>query len=457
MAGTSVTVSTARADAFGNDRGTDDGIAEVRLDGVPCAGSTCELTRAGTARITATIGSIVGTADVEVSPAATDTVSVTLDDASIVANGTATTTARIRSTDVFGNRTATPTSSMSLTATPATGAPAIGTLAADGTGGWAATVTSSTTLGTWTLTATDATTDPDTSGTAPLRQRADVGSVVAFTSAVPSLVANGVDATDVDLRVTDATGHPIESAAPTVVASGAQVLSSVVDRGDGRYRVRVTSSTVAGDAVLTASLAGTGAATLALMQVPGAPARVELASSLASIVADGASSASITAVVRDAHGNAVTGAGADVVWSVDANATIVAAGARVGATSIATLTSSTAGTATVRAVASGIVATVPVLVTAKPASQVVPPPVPPAITPAAVAKIVSIPAAAFAFVPGAPDRTTLPVTCPVAASNGCRGSVAVRAVGARGAVLASDWLDPVGLVFDDGCGGHADA
>lgn len=443
VAGASVTFATVRRDTYGNDRGTADGVATFDLDGATCTGAACTLTRAGQRTITATVGARTGAAHVDVTAASVDSIEASIDDAQVVANGSSTTTVRVAAIDAFGNPA--PSSTPVFSISPATGAPVIGALVADGVGAWKALVTSSATRGTWTITATDASVTPAEVDTVELRQVAGGAAAVAFVSAAPTLVADGVSAADVDLHVSDATGHPVEGAHVSVTSSGAQVIGAVSGLGDGDYRAQLTSSTVAGTSELTVSVTGIATPiTRTITQVPGAPARISLTASATSIVADGAAAATITAVTFDAHDNEVGDTRADVTWAVGAGAAI-ASGTRVGARSVATLTATAAGTATVHATAGAAAASLDVTVTALP---VAPPAVPPAaptapttkpvaLTPAAVTQIVALPTAALALTGATPDRASLPIECPETSTTGCRGSVTVRATNNGGAVLGT--------------------
>lgn len=96
--------------------------------------------------------------------------------------------------------------------------------------------------------------------------------------------------------------------------SGEKV-SATTNHNDGTYTAVVTSSTTVGQATITVTDNFTGpnelptsiSATATLTQVPGPGARLDLTVSPTSIVANGASTATATAIVTDAHGNAVPG------------------------------------------------------------------------------------------------------------------------------------------------------
>ncbi|MEN0105538.1 MAG: Ig-like domain-containing protein, partial [Pseudomonas sp.] len=91
--------------------------------------------------------------------------------------------------------------------------------------------------------------------------------------------------------------------------------SSVTD-GNGIATMQLTSSSAVATATVEAT-AGAARNTANVSFVAGAAATLDLAAAPASIVADGSSASTLTATVKDLHGNSV-GAGVQVAWSTTA-------------------------------------------------------------------------------------------------------------------------------------------
>jgi hypothetical protein len=111
--------------------------------------------------------------------------------------------------------------------------------------------------------------------------------------------------------VTDANGNRVAGNNLRFSSTdGGQSLGTVTDRGDGTYRVTITSSRKAGTATVTAvddSASPPISAGAQLTQAPGPPAKVSVSLSPSSITANGTSTSTATATVTDANGNRVAG------------------------------------------------------------------------------------------------------------------------------------------------------
>jgi hypothetical protein len=179
----------------------------------------------------------------------TDTLGVALAPASIVANGTTTSTATATIT-ADGK----PVSGDVPVFASSDSGEKIGAVTDHGNGTYTATVTASTTIGTATITATDSSVSPGIAGTAKLVQAAGPATAVAVTLSPASLIANGTAASVATATVTDAQGH---AETGQHVAFGStdpgEKIGAVTDHGNGTYTATVTSSTTAGSPTITAT------------------------------------------------------------------------------------------------------------------------------------------------------------------------------------------------------------
>jgi adhesin/invasin len=177
-------------------------------------------------------------------------VSVRVSPASIVANGTSTSTATATVSDVNGHNVA--GDSVAFASTD--GGETIGSVTDHGNGTYTATVTSSTTVGAPTLTASDSSLLPHVTGTVTLTQTPGPATNVSVGFSPASIVANGTSTSTATATVTDVNGNrvPGESVGFSSSDSG-ETIGSVTGHGDGTYTATVTSSTTVGAPTLTAS------------------------------------------------------------------------------------------------------------------------------------------------------------------------------------------------------------
>jgi hypothetical protein len=258
-------------------------------------------TTVGSSTITATdsTSTLTGTALLTQTAGPAGTVTVALSPTSIAASGTATSTATATVKDAQGHLL--PSESVSW-ASSDTGDKFSGQTNA-GNGTYTATITSSTTVGTPTITATDGT----VSGTATLTQTAGPAATVTVALSPTSIIANGTATTTATATVKDAQAHllPTETVTFTSSDTGDKV-SATTNAGSGTYTATVTSSTTVGTPTITAT-DGTVSGTATLTQTVGSAATVQIAVSPAVILANGTSTAAVTATVEDAQGHLLTG------------------------------------------------------------------------------------------------------------------------------------------------------
>ena len=203
-------------------------------------------TTVGTPTITATDGTASGTAILTQTIDPPATVTVALNPTSIIANGTATTTATATVKDAGG--TLLPTETVAFKSSD-TG-DKVGATTNAGSGTYTAVITSSTTVGAPTITAIDGT----VSGTAALTQT--VGPAATVTVAVSPLViiADGTSTAAATATVADAQGHLLPGQSVSFKSTDpGQFFGQVSDNGNGTYGVQVRSSTRVGSATITAT------------------------------------------------------------------------------------------------------------------------------------------------------------------------------------------------------------
>lgn len=225
----------------------------------------------------------------------------------IVADGKSTTRLTMTLTDAHGNAI----DGRLLRVTSSDPGMTTGLLIGQGNGIYALDVRSSTAAGWATLTVTEGADPGRLLSMLVLEQVAGPVAEVTATLDTSTLVADGASRTQLRIRAADEHGNGVAGVAFAADsgASGVQT-GRLDDHRDGNYTLEVTSSTVAGDAVITVSDdSGNPAATKEVMlrQVAG-PAHA-LAAELAapSLPADGASTTELRARLVDNHGNAVSG------------------------------------------------------------------------------------------------------------------------------------------------------
>ncbi len=253
-------------------------------------------TTVGTPTITASDGGASGKATLTQTAGGAASVTVALNPTSIVANGTATTTATATVEDAQGH--VLPSENITWSSSD-TGVKFSNQNNSNDT----ATVTSSTTVGTPTITATDG----SASGNATLTQTAGPAATVTVALNPTSIIANGTTTTTATATVKDAQGHLLPTETVTFTSSDTgDKFSATTNAGSGTYTATITSSTTVGTPTITAT-DGTVSGTATLTQTAGSAATVQVAASPAVILANGTSTATVTATVEDAQGHLLTG------------------------------------------------------------------------------------------------------------------------------------------------------
>jgi adhesin/invasin len=308
--------------------------------------ATVELTSSttvGDATVQARAGSATGTGTVAFVPVASNKVEVSASPTSIVANGTSTTTLSATVKNAQGNAMG---SGISVSWTTSAGMLGSTSSTTNGSGVATVVLTSSTTAGTATVRATGS----GATGSASVAFTAGTATAITLSATPSSIVADGASNAALSATVKDVNGNLVSG---TTVAwstnRGAVDKGTSVTNANGVATAVLTSSTSAGDATVRASVGSvntTGTVTFA----PGVAHDVTVSASPTSIEANGTSTSTLSATVKDANGNLV-GSGKTVAWTTSAGS-LASPSTVTDSNSVASvvLTSSkTAGTANVRA------------------------------------------------------------------------------------------------------------
>ena len=282
---------------------------------------------------------------------APSTVTVGLNPDTVVANGTDTSSATATVKD--SNSTPVPGELVKFTSSGDVTFSNSGTCTTDSTGSCSATITASKTAGAETITAT--TTNSKT-GTATLTENPGTAASVVLGLSPNSLPADGASQSTATVTVKDANNNPLSSAVVGFTTSGDVTFSntSCNTNSVGTCSVTITASTTSGNETITAATAAnnkTGTATLTETAVQ--PATVAVTLNPSSIAADGTSTSTATATVKDANNNLVAGTpvsfatGGDVSFPGGSTCTTAAN----GTCSVTIQASTTADTETITATA----------------------------------------------------------------------------------------------------------
>ncbi|MDR9372337.1 invasin domain 3-containing protein, partial [Conexibacter sp. JD483] len=302
--GSATTTATATvADAYGN--AVPGETVSIVSDGLQTVGAVADngdgsydatvtaTARSGSATIRATVGAISDSATLTQTPGAPAQVVLALDDDTLVANGTAATTATTTVTDAHGNGV--PGEEVWITSAAG---PAVGAVSDHADGTYTATVTASTGAGAFEIGAATGALDADP---VTLRQVAGPATELALTLAQPELLV-GTGTTTATATLADAFGNPVAGEDVSIVSDGSQPIGAVTDAGDGSYTATIDATTRAGRSTLTAT-AGSLRASATLTQRADSAWEVVTTVAPDRLVADGSATTTATASVTDRYGN----------------------------------------------------------------------------------------------------------------------------------------------------------
>jgi adhesin/invasin len=246
-------------------------------------------------------GSDIGAFELQDEPSS---VTVSIPDSPIVADGSSVATVRATVNDADGNGIG----GRQVTFTSSDPGNRFGPVVDEGAGVYSVVVTSSTTAGAARITATDATASPDVSGAACcLRQIAGRAAALRLTIAPPVVVADGESHVTLSAKVVDAHENPVDGDEVAFTSDDpGHRISKTTAVGNGIYTATLIASERLGASQITAtdtSVSPVVADHKTLTQKAGAAARIEVSVSPDTIPADGASTATASASVRDEGGH----------------------------------------------------------------------------------------------------------------------------------------------------------
>ncbi len=200
-------------------------------------------------------------------------VTVSLSPASIVANGTSTSTVTATVTDAQGRTLG--SDKVVFTANDA--GDKVGGVTANSNGTYTATITASKTAHAVTITATDSSVTPSITGQATLTQTTGVAAKIAVALSPASIAANGTSTSAVTATATDAQANPVAGNKVAFTSSDTGVkIGAVTANSNGTYTATITSSKTAHAVTITATDSSvspsiTGRATLTQTTPPTPP------------------------------------------------------------------------------------------------------------------------------------------------------------------------------------------
>ncbi len=309
-------------------------------------------TTTGTATISGTLDSsaITDTATVAFTPGAASLTqsTITASIASILADGTTTSTITVQLKDANGNDLVASGGVVVLSSTIGT----LGTVTDNGNGTYTATLTSATSTGTAMISGTlagSAITDTEAVVFAPGAADVTQATIVASPTRI---AADGAATSIITVQLKDANGNDLIASGGTVdLTTDLGTLGTVTDNANGTYTATLISDTTAGTATISGTLdssALTVTATVTFTSATGADLTTStITASPSSIEADGSTTSSITVQLKDSSGADLSASGGTVDLTTDLG-TLGTVTDNGDGTYTATLTSSTtAGTATI--------------------------------------------------------------------------------------------------------------
>lgn len=160
---------------------------------------------------------------------------------------------------------------------------------------------------------------------------------VSLTPSAPSITANGSSTSTLSATVKDAYGNPISGASVSwTTSTGTLADTTSPTDSNGVATMVLTSSTSAGLATVQASI-GAVKATTAVTFTAGQIANISASASASAIVPNGTSTSTLSATVKDAYGNPVSGV--TVNWgsvaTIGTNGTLSASASTTDANGVA--------------------------------------------------------------------------------------------------------------------------
>jgi len=254
-------------------------------------------TELGTAVVTATAGAVCGDTSVQFVPGPLAGVTLVAVPDSIVADGTSTAVIKATAIDAQGHLIASEVTVNFTTTLGSIAPPARVTSGAVAT----ATLTSATDLGTAIVTATAG----SFANAIPVEFVPGPPVTVSVTAAPISVVADGSSTAVVTATVTDAWDRPVLDGTEVAFNTTLGDISSLALTSEGVATAVLTSSTDLGLAVVTAT-AGEAIGQASVHFIIGPLAQIVVAAQPDSLIADGESTAVISATLADAGGHVVT-------------------------------------------------------------------------------------------------------------------------------------------------------
>jgi adhesin/invasin len=220
----------------------------------------------------------------------------------IVANGSSATTITVQLKDKYGNNLISSGGAVALATTYGS----LSSVTDKNNGTYTAILTSAPTVGTATITGalnTTAITDNEVVNMVP--GPADTGKST-ITVSPDSATADGIAAITINVRLIDANNNNLTSSGGTVtLSSNRGIISTVKDNNDGTYTATITS-TSAGGATISGKIgtqAMNAAANVTFLPGPLVLANSTITAGPTGIIANGASTSTITVQLKDQYGN----------------------------------------------------------------------------------------------------------------------------------------------------------
>jgi len=286
--------------------------------------------------------------------ASVDDSTITASPVDIVANGSSTSTIIVQAVDSNGNNLISGGDTIQLATTRGS----LGAVSDLGDGRYSAVLTSDTAAGAAVVSGTLNGIDIVDTETLTFLPGSAIAGQSTIVPADPSIPADGVSTTVITVQGIDAFGNVVTTGGAAVSMSTTRgTLSAVSDLGNGQYTATLTSTTVAGNVTVSASIDGTSMPDTAVVFFepgPADPIQTTITAASNQLTANGFSSTTITVQTIDANGNNLDRGGNGIVLNTTSGSLSNVLDRNDG-TYTATLTASTVvSTATVFGTINGI-------------------------------------------------------------------------------------------------------